>query len=132
MNLNEEQLKKRNIILKWVGLILSAIPPIILACFLINIDSDIITWLIHVLWCGFYGCILLWWSHESKVLKWIMTVLNVFPFLFLAIGSLMGGIMGPIIVILKTVIWYVPYPSTEAYRLGIWKHHQTAMRRVYL
>lgn len=111
MNLNEEQIKKRNQILKWVGLVLSAIPPIILACFLIDIDSDIITWLIHVLWCGFYGCILLWWSHESKVLKWIMTVLNVFPFLFLAIGSMMGGIMGPIIVILKTVIWYVPWIS---------------------
>ena len=112
MNLNEGQKKKRNLILKWVGLVLSAIPPIILVCvFIFPIDSDIGTWLIHILWCGFYGSIILWWSHEAKILKWIMPILNVFPFLFVALGAMMGGVGGLLIVILKMVIWYVPWIS---------------------
>ena len=110
MNLNEEQTRKRNNILKWIGVILSSVPPIILVCtFIFHVDSDIGTWLIHVLWCGLYGSIILWWSHEAKVLRWIMPILNIFPFLFVALGAMMGGIKGLLIVILKTVIWYVPW-----------------------
>jgi len=110
MNLNEEQTRKRNKLLKWIGVILSSVPPIILVCtFIIHVDSDIGTWLIHVLWCGLYGSIILWWSHEAKVLRWIMPILNIFPFLFVALGAMMGGIKGLLIVILKTVIWYVPW-----------------------
>lgn len=110
MNLNEQQLKKRNQILKWIGMILASIPPIILACiFIAPVDSEISGVLIHVMWCGFYGSVLLWWSHETKVLRWIMPILNVFPFLFVALGAMMGGIKGLLIVILKTVIWYVPW-----------------------
>ena len=112
MNLNEKQTKKRNKILKWIGLTLSVIPPIILVCvFTLPIDSDIGTWLIHILWCGLYGSIILWWSHEAKVLKWVMPILNIFPFLFVALGAMMGGIKGLLIVILKMVIWYVPWIS---------------------
>ena len=112
MNLNEQQLKKRNQILKWIGMILTSIPPIILACiFIAPVDSEIPGVLIHVMWCGFYGSVLLWWSRECKVLKWIMPVLNVFPLAFLILGFMMGGIMGLLIVILKTLIPYVPWIS---------------------
>ena len=112
MNLNEQQLKKRNLILKLIGIILTAIPPILLACVFIGpIDSNLGSVLIHVLWCGFYGSILLWWSQEAKVFKWVMPILNVFPFLFVALGTMMGGIGGLFIVILKMLIPYVPWIS---------------------
>ena len=112
MNLNEEQMKKRNLTLKWGGLVMSVIPPIMLVyVFIFPIDSDIGTWLIHVLWCGFYGSIILWWSHEAKIFKWILPILNIFPFLFVALGAMMGGAGGLLIVILNMVIWYVPWIS---------------------
>jgi hypothetical protein len=110
MTLDEMPMKKRNEIIKWTGFALSAIPPVILVCiFIFSLSSDIGMALIHVLWCGLYGSILLWWSHESRVLKWIMPVLNLPAFAFVALGAMMGGIKGLLIVILKTVIWYVPW-----------------------
>lgn len=69
------------------------------------LDFDITPYL----WIGFYGCLLscfVWKKRGWKVLA-IMT--NLLPFAFLCFGFLMGGLAGPVYLILKAILPFVPW-----------------------
>lgn len=83
-------------IFQYLGVILGVIFPIV--CFLYSLFP---TYTIieavpvyYFLWCGFYGCIAICFLFRSKILKGIMITFNGVFLVFVAFGSLMGGIEG--------------------------------------
>jgi len=63
----------------------------------------------HVTWCGLYGCILLCRQKAHIILKVVMIVINALAFCFPAMAAMMGGLGGLGIILLKTIIPYVPW-----------------------
>ena len=96
------------ITLKYVGIILSVILPVVTLMYLNNI------YLGHPygwLWCGFYGCILVFIFTKSKIYKAIAIIANLAAFLMLTAGALMGGLYGLWIIFIHLLIpfcylWY--------------------------
>ena len=111
MKLNEEQQQKRDKILKWVAIVLCLILPGSVAGMLVshNVTSVFTDLVIHVTWCGFYGCILLCRQKVHAALKIFMILLNVIAFTFPAIGLMMAGLSGLLVLLLKTLIPFVPW-----------------------
>ena len=89
-----------------VAIILSLVLPVLgLVVFLFNMDIFIYNWL----WCGLYGCILVCIFCKSKAYKFVAIILNLPVILLCAFGALMGGLAGPLIVLIHMVI---PFYST--------------------
>lgn len=59
------------------------------------------------MWIGFYSCLLLLLSYNNKIIKVLAIALNLVVFLFLAFGSLMGGITAPLWLIAKMIIPFI-------------------------
>lgn len=84
-----------------VAIILSLVLPVLgLVVFLFNMDIFIYNWL----WCGLYGCILVCIFCKSKAYKFVAIILNLPVILLCAFGALMGGLAGPLIVLIHMVI----------------------------
>ena len=64
--------------------------------------------LYNLLWCGLYGCVLVCLAFKSKWIRAFAIMLNLFPFGLLALGSLMGGVFGPLILLAKAIIPFLP------------------------
>ncbi len=89
-----------------VAIILSLVLPVLgIVVFLFNMDIFIYSWL----WCGLYGCILVCIFCKSKAYKFVAIILNLPVILLCAFGALMGGLAGPLIVLIHMVI---PFYST--------------------
>lgn len=89
-----------------VAIILSLVLPVLgIVVFLFNMDIFIYNWL----WCGLYGCILVCIFCKSKAYKFVAIILNIPVILLCAFGALMGGLAGPLIVLIHMVI---PFYST--------------------
>ena len=89
-----------------VSIILSLVLPVLgIVVFLFNMDIFIYNWL----WCGLYGCILVCIFCKSKAYKFVAIILNLPVILLCAFGALMGGLAGPLIVLIHMVI---PFYST--------------------
>ena len=98
----------KNNIGKYIGIILSAILPIVTLMYFNNI------YLGHPygwLWCGFYGCILICIFTKSKIYKAIAIIANLATVLMFTAGALMGGLYGLWIIFINLLIpfyyfWY--------------------------
>lgn len=86
---------------KYIGIMISAILPIASLVYFTGIYD---LYLYDQLWCGFYGCIMVYLFSEEKIYKFIATIMNVPIILFCAFGALMGGVYGLWIVLLHTLI----------------------------
>ena len=64
--------------------------------------------LYNLLWCGWYGCVLVCLTFQNIWIKVVVIVLNLLPFGFLALGSLMGGVFGPLVLLAKAIIPFLP------------------------
>lgn len=86
---------------KIVALLLSAVLPI---CFGLFLAGSLQNEILSVLWCGFYGAVLVcvcafpWW------VKLVTAVVNLLPFGMLALGFLMSGWGGLFWLIGKAVL----------------------------
>ena len=111
MKLNEEQQQKRDRILKWTAIVLCLILPGTVAGMLVshNVTSIFTDLVLHVTWCGFYGCLLLCRQKVHAALKVCMILINVAAFAFPAIGLMMAGLSGLFVLLLKTVIPFIPW-----------------------
>ncbi|WP_040565914.1 hypothetical protein [Peptostreptococcus stomatis] len=84
-----------------IGVILSLILPALALLYFAGLYE---IFLYNWLWCGLYGCILVCVFCRSKIYKAVAIILNFSVILLCAFGSLMGGISGPLIVLLHMVI----------------------------
>ena len=64
--------------------------------------------LYNLLWCGWYGCVLVCLTFQNKLIKAVVIVFNLLSFGFLALGSLMGGVFGPLVLLAKAIIPFLP------------------------
>lgn len=91
-----------------IGIVLSLILPALALLYFAGLYEIVIyNWL----WCSLYGCILVCVFCRSKIYKAVAIILNLPVILLCAFGSLMGGLTGPLIVLLHMVI---PFYSTIA------------------
>ena len=101
-------------ITKVIALVLCVILPctFIASVFFDVLDNTIVEFLgkniYNFLWCGFYGCVLICLTLQNKGIKAVVITLNLLPFGFLALGSLMGGVFGPFILLVKAIIPFLP------------------------
>ena len=99
---------------KAVSLVLCAILPgaFLASVFFRAYDNAIVGFLeenlYNLLWCGLYGCALVCMTFKRKWIKAFAIVLNLLPFGFLALGSLMGGVSGPLVLLAKAMIPFLP------------------------
>ena len=99
---------------KVIALVLCAILPcaLIPSVFFNVFDNTIADFLsenlYNFLWCGFYGCILVCLTFKNNWIKTIVITLNLLPFGFLTLGSLMGGVFGPLVLFGKAIIPFLP------------------------
>ena len=92
-------------VFKYIGVVLSAILPVLGFLFLTAIyDIYIYNWL----WCGFYGCIIVCLLCKSNIYKFAITILNLAIILLLAFGALMGGLQGLCIILAHL---FIPFYS---------------------
>lgn len=91
-------------ILKYLGMFISAVLPI--AVVLLFFDNDFDGFhLYYLLWCGFYGSILVCLLFESKLYKAVTVILNLaIIIMFCTFGAMMGGAYGLGIVLLNVLI----------------------------
>lgn len=88
-------------ILKYIGMVLSAILPILgMLAFAGIYDVYLYNWL----WCGFYGCILVCILARAKIYKASIIILNLAIILICAFGALMGGFYGLWIILLHLLV----------------------------
>ena len=64
--------------------------------------------LYNLLWCGWYGCVLVCLTFQNNWIKAVVIVPNLLSFGFLALGSLMGGVFGPLVLLAKAIIPFLP------------------------
>ena len=101
-------------ITKVVSLVLCAILPcaLLASVFFGAFDNTIVDFLeenlYNLLWCGLYGGVLVCLTFKNKWIKAFAIVLNLLPFGFLALGSLMGGVFGPLVLLAKAIIPFLP------------------------
>ena len=99
---------------KVIALVLCAILPCALISLVFfdvfnNTISDFLSEnLYNFLWCGFYGCVLVCLTFQNKWIKTVVITLNLLPFGFLALGSLMGGVFGPLVLFRKAIFPFLP------------------------
>lgn len=94
--------------LKVTLILSSAILPILFILTFANIvDSGVIN-IISYLWVGFYSSIFLIKFVDIDWLEKILIILNAFVILTMLLGSLMGGIHGILLVILKMILPFIP------------------------
>lgn len=86
---------------KYIGMILSAILPIAALAYFTGIYDFPVY---NMLWCGFYGSIIVCILCRSKLYKGILVVFNAAVLLLCSFGALMGGIQGLSIILLYTLI----------------------------
>ncbi len=102
---------KGNRIAKVLSLLAALVMPI---CVVDMGTTDVIMDLInpyYLLFCGFYGCILLCLSWERKWL-WLKIVLSIFNAvinLFFIFVAFMGSVGGPLLALLQMVIPIIPW-----------------------
>lgn len=97
--------------LKLIILITSLILPSMILLTFINIRFPDILNVGSFLWVGFYSCIFLIYFIDSSLpsfLKTILIILNASVILFVMLGSLMGGLQGLSIVIIKMILPFIP------------------------
>lgn len=66
---------------------------------------------LNTMWCGLYGCILAGLFWRSMPMKAAVIVANIVPFGFLCLGFLMGGAMGPVYLLLRAAIPFIPWTA---------------------
>lgn len=78
-------------VFKYIGIILSFILPVMVAISMAGVtELNPYEWL----WCGLYGPILVWAFSRSKILKAVVTIINLAIFLLLGFAFFMGGLAG--------------------------------------
>ena len=102
---------KGNRIAKVLSLLAALVMPI---CVVDMGTTDVIMDLInpyYLLFCGFYGCILLCLSWERKWLwlKIVMVVINTIINGFIILVAFMGGAFGPLLALLQMIIPILPW-----------------------
>ena len=101
-------------ITKVIFLVLCAILPcaFFVALFFGAYDNTMVGFLeknlYNLLWCGWYGCVLVCLTFQNTWTKVVVIVLNLLPFGFLTLGSLMGGVFGPLVLLAKAIIPFLP------------------------
>lgn len=89
-------------------LISSAILPILFVLTFSNIIDSAVINIMSYLWVGFYSSVFLIKFVDIDWLEKLLITLNAFVILTMILGSLMGGIQGILIVILKMVLPFIP------------------------
>lgn len=94
-------------IVKYIGIIMSLIVPILGVLILANVDFKFNPF--NLLWCGFYGCIIVCFLVKSKIYKAAAIILNLSVMVWFGIGSLMGGLYGLMLYLLHIIIPFFSY-----------------------
>lgn len=95
-------------ILQYLALCLSLALPMVAGAALAGLPVAE-TLVYNVLWCGFYGCLLLCLFWQKTLLKIFFLALNGGCFLFIALGAMMGGAGALGILLLKALIPFGPW-----------------------
>ena len=95
---NESNIKK---ICKYIAIGVSMILPILALLVFTGIHE---VYIYNWLWCGFYSCIMICFLVKSKIYKAVAIILNLTVILFVAFGSLMGGLFGLKLVLMHMLI----------------------------
>ena len=86
---------------RYIGTIISAILPIASLLYFTGIyDFYLYNWL----WCGLYGCIMVYIFSKAKIYKYMVIIINLSIIIFCTFGALMGGIHGLWIILLHILI----------------------------
>ena len=96
---------KSNKWIKTIAIVVSMLFPCTTVALLFGVETDFI---LNVLWCGFYGCILVCLAVSSKWIKAAIILLNLISFVFLSLGFMMGGSTAPFWMLLKAVLPFLP------------------------
>ena len=95
---------KENKFIKIVAIILS----VIFSCTVISTFLGFVPYFIlNVLWCGLYGCILVCLAFKSKWIRVSAISLNLISFGFISFVCMMGGLSAPFWLLLKAIVPFI-------------------------
>lgn len=96
-----------NTILKALALLLCVIFPLSTLCEFNMLTSPGFS--PDTMWCGVYGCILACLCWRSTAAKAAAIIINCVPFALFCVGFLMGGVTGPLYLLLHAVLPFIPW-----------------------
>ena len=95
-----------NTCIKALALLLCLIFPLTALCEFNMLTSPGLC--LNTMWCGLYGCILACLCWRSPAARVAVIIINCIPFALLCLGFLMGGITGPLYLLLRAALPFIP------------------------